>query len=266
MRLDYKGKRWEKEMKKLHDYKKYCGEGYLKNVNAVINKFHKTENKDYAWLYGCLDANFQEISFIYLQENDSQKVIENTYLSARAMLIFKKMHEKGIKTQFANVNSKLSDLEYAVCKLIAVDCFETVSEDCQESIIGNIFTGNMNKAQKLVEQIPDGGSEKEDIYYRTPFFIKELYRAIIDRDEEKFNEELCLRVKKYRKNTVGYSTIIDYISIAFIKAAKKAEIVSNLHIIEVPDFFFGPINVNEVIKQELPFQTEINKLFLLQDK
>lgn len=263
MKLDYKGKKWDKEMKKLHDYKKYYGEGYLKNVNAVTNKFYKSEIKDYAWLYGCLDSNFQEISFIYFQENNFQKVIETTFLSARAMLIFKKIYEKGIKTQFVNVDSKLSELEYAICKLIAVDCFEMVSEDCEESIMGNLFIGNMNKAKKLVGQIPDGGLEKEDVYYRTPFFIKTLYQAIIDKNEEKFNDELYLRVKKYRKNAVGYSTIIDYISIALIKVARKIGIESNLHIIEVPDFFFEPININEIIKQELPFQTEINKLLLL---
>lgn len=260
MKLDYKSKKWDKEMVKLQNYKEYCGEGYLSNVKATINKFNRNQTKDYGWLYGCLDLNYQEISYIYLQENDYQKVLENTYLSAKSVMTFKQIYEKGVKTQFTNANNKLMEVEYAICKMIAVECFESVLEDCQESIMGNLFIGNMDKAQKLVEQIPDGGSEEEDVYYRTPFYVKVLYQAIIDGDEKKFNDELCKRIKKYRKNMVGYSTIIDYTSIALIKVARKVGIESNLHIVEIPDFFFQPIDADEIMKQELPFQAEIDKL------
>lgn len=260
MKLDYKSKKWDEEMKKIQDYKKYCGEGYLSNVNAVINKFSKTN--DYAWLYGCLDLNYQEICYMYLQENDYKKVLENTYLSAKSMITFKQINEKGLKTQFVSKNEKLLEVEYAICKMIAIDCVESILDNCQESIIGNLYMGNIEKAQKLVEQIPDGCLKEEDVYYRTPFFIKILYQAIIDKDEEKFNNELCKRVKKYRKNMVGYSTIIDYTSIALIKVANKLGIQSNLHIVEMPEFFFEPINTDEIMKQELPFQEETNVLLV----
>lgn len=262
MKLDYESKKWDKEMKKLQDYKKYCGEGYLNNVNAIISKFDKNQTKDYGWLYGCLDLNYQEISYIYLQENDFQNVLKNTYLSARATIIFQQIYKKGLVTQFTNIRNKLLLVEYAICKMISVDCFESISEYCKDTIMGNLFIGNMDKAQKLVVQISNGGENEDDVYYRTPFFVKVLYQAIINKDEKTFNDELCKRVKKYRKNMVGYTTLIDYTSIALIKVARKVGIESNLHIAEMPDFFFKPIDTREIMKQELPFQAEIDKLLL----
>lgn len=262
MRLDYKGNKWDKEMKEIKKNKIYFGENYLNNINWDVSRLTESTQKDYCWFCGCLFGEYGTLSKIYLQEGDMKNVIINTYLSAKAFFTLKKLYEKGIETNYKNSQDDLLQIEYMMCKMISIDCFDVVVEYYKESIIGNLFVGNTESVKKSIEKLPDDGDKLDDIYYNTPVFLKSIYVSILNKDEREFNKALIKRVKKYRKNMVGYSTIIDYTSIALIKVAKKYGIYCDLNIIEMPNCFFAPINVDELLELQLPLQKDLNKLLM----
>ena len=262
MRLKYKGKKWDKEMKEIEKNKKFFGENYLNNINWDLKKIAESSQKDYCWFFGCLSGEYATISKIYVQEGDIKNVLVNTYLSALAFFVLKRLYEKGIQTNYQNIQEDLLQLEYMTGKMIAIDCYDNVQQYCKDSIIGNLFIGNMENIKKSIEQLPDNGDELEDIYYNTPIFLKSIYIAILNKDEKEFNDALIKRVKKYRKNMLGYSTIIDYTSIALIKVAKKYGISCDLNIIEMPDYFFKPINVEGLSELRLPLQEDVNRILI----
>lgn len=59
---------------------------------------------------------------------------------------------------------------------------------------------------------------------------------------------------------VGYSTIIDYVSIALIKVAKRKNFECNINVVEIPDMFFSEEIFLDREKLELPL---INKMLKL---
>ena len=61
--------------------------------------------------------------------------------------------------------------------------------------------------------------------------------AIINQDEEAFNEELKKRIKKYRRNMVDYTILFDAVSIAMIKFARRRGMNYTFSVAEIPEYF-----------------------------
>lgn len=259
MKIDYKGKKWDKEMKRLREGKKYLGDGYLKNINFIIDRLYKTQLKDYYWFLSCLSLEYEMIAETYLEEKDIKNVLKAIYLSEKSFFYLKKMYMVGIEEDY-NTKDILGNLEYYVCKAIAIDYLDVVAEYCQDSIVANLFYGNLTKTKEYVEDISSDIEGVQSIYYTELIFLKKLFEAILEKDERKFYTELIYRIKKYRSNMVGYSTIIDYVSIALIKIAKKYEMNCDLKIIEMPEYFFEPISTKKFEVFELPLQNEIEQV------
>lgn len=121
---------------------------------------------------------------------------------------------------------------------------------------------NYDKAKQLIDMLPDEVDESREIYYSKQKHLKNIYKAIVNHDEKVFNEELVKRIKKYRRNMVGYSTIIDIVSIALIKMAKLADVKCTVDVIEIPKMFFDKSYVIDKEKVKLPFYDEFLKLNL----
>lgn len=100
-------------------------------------------------------------------------------------------------------------------------------------------------------------------YSVSPEFLNKMYMAIIEHDEKSFNEELAKRIKKYRRNMVGYSTIIDVVSIALIKMAEREEIHCTVDVIEIPEQFFDGTCKIDKDKDKLPFYDEFLELEII---
>lgn len=260
MKLAYKSKKWNKEISELNNAKKMYNGDYEISVKSLIYNFSETDFKDYCWFYGCLDINYGIVARTYFLDNDNKNVINNIYLSALSLLFLKRLYDNGVRTEYNNIQISLTGFEYAVCKLISVDCGEIMINFCNDSIVANLLLGNEIEAKVLVDELSDDSDSISSVYYNEPIFLKAIYKSILDRDENAFNENLAQRIKKYRKNMVGYSTIIDYTSIALIKVAKKYGLNCNINVIEIPDFFFEPINTEELLKLQLPFYDEVKKL------
>lgn len=258
MKLDFKSSKWDKEMKQLKDFNISLKKNYTTNVESILTKFQRKQ--DYCWLYGCLSSEYESVAQSYYADGDEKNVIKYTYLSALALLTMKRMHEKKIETTYSNLVNKLEDIEYAVCKIISVDCYDFLQNLCEPSIMSCIMKGDVDKAKKLVDSLDDNGDELTDVYYNSPIFIKTIYSSILNKNEEVFNDRIIKRIKKYRKNMLGYSTIIDYTSVGLIKAAKFYGLNCNIDIAEIPKFFFKPIDIKELKGIQLPMYDDVIKM------
>lgn len=259
MKLEYKSKKWDKEIKQLKEYSSSLNNDYLNNIKSIITKFDKKEKKDYCWLYGCLSLEYETIAHRYFADENMGEVLSYTYLSAVALLTLKKLYENHVETHYRNIDNRLSNIEYAVCKLISVDCCEVVRTCCSDTIMGSLLAGDVKKASHFLDHLADQGEPSEDIYYNAPIFLKPIYTALLEKDEKAFVDAIANRVKKYRKNMIGYSTIIDYTSIALIKLAAKYEINCTVDIVEIPQLFFETIDLESQNSLSLPRYEDIKQ-------
>lgn len=106
-------------------------------------------------------------------------------------------------------------------------------------IISYTFTGQYQKAKKLLDKVEYSTDWKGHLIDYC--YVKSIYDCIFSQDQEGFNLTLADRIKKYRKNMVGYFPIIDVVSIALIKMAKMQNITCTVYVIEIPSCFIMAI-------------------------
>lgn len=262
MNLDYESKKWAKELKNFNDFKKQTKGVFDKNEQYTISVFLQGGKKDYLRLYDRLSCSYEQMArWYYLDYTDTEEIKKYTYLSGMALVITKILFDKGIRTDYKEIvegNIK-RNMDFALYQLIAADEFENVytKQAVEENnLVMLMYNQKWEEAGRLLEQLPDNPEEAKEIYYVKPQFLKKIYMAIIAGDEKAFNEELAKRIKKYRRNMVGYSTIIDIVSVALIKMAKQAGLSCHVDVIEIPGQFFDASCRIDKNKVRLPFWQE----------
>lgn len=203
MKIEYYNKKWEKEVLKFNKFKKEVKGDFNKNENHSIQEFIKGECKDYLRLYDCLSSHYaNRARYSYLEnfEGNNYEPIKYTYLSAIALLYVKTMYEQGIRTTYNGIiYDSLIGFDYTIYQLIAVNETDYPIFNDESNIIMLLFKQKLEKAENLVEKLPDKMDESREVYYIGQPFLKNIYRAIINKDEKQFNEVLVKRIKKYRK-------------------------------------------------------------------
>lgn len=266
MKLDYESKKWIKEVDKFNKFKKEVGGRFNKNELATIDKFLKSQNKDYLRLYSRLSGTYERIAtYLYLEDLNNKKCIDYTYLSGIALIHTKKMYDYGINTEKGTiVENCIQEIDFALYEMIACDEVNVpyLKED-DNNLISLVLHQKYEKAKEILCELPNDVDDSNEVYYISTIFLKQIYLAIINHDERMFNEELVKRIKKYRKNMVGYSTIIDIVSIALIKMAKLAGIKCTIDVIEIPKIFFDETYVVDKETTKLPFYDEFLELGLV---
>ena len=265
MKINYKGNKWDKEVLKYQKMIKQSKGIINKNELYTIDKFLKDNSNDYLRLYSRLSGNYERMAtYCYLDDVNNIDVKKYTYLSGYAMLITKFLYDKGIRTIYNEIIEKdISDIDYALYQLIAVEELDNpyiVSEEY--NLIMLMYHQKYDQAKLLLEQLTDTPDESNEIYYINPEYLKKIYMAIIEHDENSFNEELAKRIKKYRKNMVGYSTIVDIVSVALIKMAEKEGIHCTMDVIEIPKLFFDKTLMINKDEAKLPYYDEFLSLKL----
>lgn len=264
MKLEYKGKKWDKEVARIQKYLKEIKGVFNNNELFTINEFLNTKVKDYLRLYCCLSNNYECMAaHHYLNDVMSHEVIKYTYFSGYAMLITKCLYEQGVRTEYNVIieNAIKDGMDYALFQLIAVDEIENpYIKILDNNLIMLMYYQKYEQARLVLSQLPDELDESREVYYVRPECLKKIYMAIIEHDEKSFNEELAKRIKKYRRNMVGYSTIIDVVSIALIKMAEQEGIRCTVDVIEIPKQFFDGTCEIDKDKDKLPFYDEFLKL------
>lgn len=265
MKIEYKGKKWDKE---VINYQKMIKKTNTINKNELftINKFLNSDSKDYLRLFSRLSSNYERMAtYYYLEDINSEEVKKYTYLSGYAMLITKCLYEKGIYTQYNEIiQNFVKNIDFALYQLIATEEIDNPYVISQKSnLIMLMYYQKYEEVKFLLNQLTDAPNETKEIYYVKPEFLKKIYMAIVEHNEEEFNRELAIRIKKYRKNMVGYSIIVDVVSVALIKMAEREGIHCTVDVIEIPRQFFDKTKVIDKKKDKLPYYDEFLKLKLL---
>lgn len=239
-KLDYKSKKWDKELKNLEKVIKSTKGKFVEFNNlSVLGDFNILPDKrEYlGYLSSCVQNYYLIACDYYIMDNLDYKSIDYIYLSGISGILADRLGKVDDQNKYQY--KCISESELSLYELIATDEIEIDFFKDKDSIIYHIYYGNYDKAQFLLRSIEMDDSIEEGCLYDTIEYLKAIYMAIIARNEELFNEELTKRIQKYRKNMVGYTTIIDVISIALIKMARKAEIDYHLDVIEIPKIFFN---------------------------
>jgi len=246
MKLDYKGKKWDKEVANFQKFKKSVNGELNSNELYDISMFEKSGCNGYLRLYNILSSTYHVMArYYYMDSIENDIIVKYIYLSGTALLLSKKLYDRGIRTSNANQdditkNSIEQNLDSALFKMIATDEAESpLIQSEKENLIMLMYNKEYDKAKEILDQITDSPDDSKEVYYVASEFLKPIYMAIINNDEKAFNEELAKRIKKYRKNMVGYSTIIDVTSVALIKIAARSGVVCTVDTIEIPKQFFG---------------------------
>lgn len=259
MVIGYKGSKWDKEVANYQKMIKETNGAINKNELFTINKFVNSGSKDYLRLFSRLSGNYERMAtYYYLDDINSREVKKYTYLSGYAMLITKYLYEKGVRTEYNEIiENVIKDIDFAIYQLIATGEVDNPFMVNQENnLILLMYHQKYEQAKELLYQLEDRTDEAKEIYYVKPEFLKKIYMAIIEHDEKKFNQELVTRIKKYRKNMVGYSTIVDVVSVALIKIAERAGLHCTVDVIEIPKQFFDKGIVIDKDEDKLPFYNE----------
>lgn len=263
MNLDYKNKKWTKEVDRFNKYKKEVGGIYNRNELHAINVFLKSQNKDYLRLFSRLFSTYRVIAInLYLEGINNYKCKDYSYLSGLALILTKIMYDNGVRTEHNNIiGNCIQEIDFALYAMISCDEVNVpfLKED-DNNLISLVLHQKYERAQQILNELPDDVDESKEVYYVSPIFLKKIYLAIIDHDEKIFNDELAKRIYKYRRNMVGYSTIIDIVSIALIKMAKLVGIKCTIDVIEIPKMFFDESYVIDKETVKLPFYDAFLKL------
>ncbi|MDE7202319.1 MAG: hypothetical protein K2O91_10560 [Lachnospiraceae bacterium] len=238
-KLDFKSKKWDKELRNLEEVIKGTNGKFVEFHNlSVLGDFNTLPDKRkyLGYLSACVLNYYSIACDYYIMNNSDYRAVDYIYLSGISGILADRLGKEADRNKYQY--KRISENELSLYELIATDEAEIDFFKDKDSVIYHIYCGNYDKAECLLQSIEMNDSIEEGCLYDTIEYLKAIYMAIIARNEELFNEELAKRIRKYRKNMVGYSTIIDVISIALIKMARKAEINYHLDVIEIPKIFF----------------------------
>lgn len=271
MKLDYKTPKWDKDWMK-HDkiYKQYLKDRMdvkilknepIQNYRDVIISFYTFKGTDKERPYNnlhelCSIYLKYEIIFsrIYIYDQENTSCIREVYLSGLTGIV----GEALFNDEFRAIEERESGcslyIQYSnsLYKLIATNQTQYFLKT-QDNIIVNLWNGEFEKVLKYLDTIePQTNLDIGNLYYSEQR-LKEIMIALIKKDVKKMEEELILRIRNYRRNGDGYITAIDFVSIAFIKIAKKHGMNIEIDIIEIPKFFFDDKLIEiELLQINLP--------------
>ncbi len=235
------------------------------NEKHFIQEFENNGKKNPYRLFECLKNEYGSIArAYYMHDNESEEVIKCIYLSGCAGLVVKRLWEKGFKEVYIS-DYEATNIDYSLFCLIACNEMpeELVNKET-ENLIMLMLNQDFELAKRILDtiEVNEKGDGCEWEYYDSSY-LKPTYMAIINHDEKAFNEGLEKRIKKYRTNMVGYSVIVDVVSIALIKIAKKAGIDCTVDVVEIPKQFLSEERLINPEECKLPYYDELLRSELL---
>lgn len=250
MKLLYKTHKWEieKMCKRRVPLKQR-----LTQVEAQINDYLYPESitnkgtppiEDRVSLYHHLAGTYEFIYEMQYMEKQVAESFQNMYLYAMSMLKAYALKSAGEKVTnpaveaWMNTNQDVPAVIFALMSVNEMDLAREFSAD-REPVLHYFLTGDDEKIRKCVELLPKFSECPVDTYYGHSMYLKEIYQAILEKDEKKLNKALGNRIRTYRKNPADYSTIIDTCSIAMIKLAKRQGMQYRHHVIEIPEYYLN---------------------------
>lgn len=258
--LEYQSKKWEKVVAHVLAGEKESGADYQREINVLAEEC--AETSDYYRMCVCITRDYNILTWEYFVKGNGRKLVETTYLAVKSYFYAYRMKKACVPTKQAYTNL-FSDMEDYLCKAIAIDCFDEFIDCYDDTIMGSLYLGKKEEARKQIAQLPEVDERRPEVYYIRPRFLKEIYNALLDQEEELLKDELGKRVRKYRKNMIDYATVIDFTTIGLEKTAKKYGMNVDLNIVEIPNYLKEYINAQWFQNLKISFQDEIEKLLQL---
>lgn len=129
--------------------------------------------------------------------------------------------------------------EKAIYQLISVNEWELASGiSVQCPVIQAMLNGEYKRAKELLLADDEEADESQEPYFIHLPYVKQSYLAMLDGNEDEFNNQLAKRINKYRKRPMDYQPVIDVTSIALIKMAERLGLHYIFRVEEIPDYFF----------------------------
>ncbi len=259
MKITYKTKKWDKEIAHNIEVRNEINKPDVSmeqaNIDFLIDEYISTQGneekavndyrvRDLVSLYYLISGQYYLASeTAWMLCEDAQKSAEYLYLYLLSKRKAYDLQKSGVEITNPAVEKglqRVKEIRMAVYSAIAigeVELFEDYLE--QLPIIFSIYNNDYERARVLVNELSDNPDETREVYYQDEKFLKNILKALLNKDEKMFNEELIKRVKKLRRNMVGYLTVVDITSIALIKLAEKCGLSCTFDIIEIPKYFLS---------------------------
>lgn len=128
-------------------------------------------------------------------------------------------------------------------------------------IIHAMLNEEYGKAKELLLAYTEEQDESQELYFIHLPYVKQIYFAMLNKDEDEFNEQLAKRINKYRKRPSDYQPVIDITSIALIKMAEKLGLQYKFSVEEIPEYFLKYKNLNQKAECKIIDLERCKKLF-----
>ena len=265
MKIDYSTPKREKLKK---DYKERTIQSYLYPIEKTIDRYLKPLDpansclpliKVRSELFFRINGAYRLIYEYYCLEESMPEAFGYLYLYAASIL--KAYELSSEETEVSGKNQAIQramdlgvELNPLIYALISVNEFETAKKVCQynNKLLFYMLNEEYDKAQEILNTIPDNPDEKKEVYYTSSPHLKKIYQAIISGNEKDFEAAMLYRIKKYRRYTYDYSFVLDTCSITMIKFARKRGLEFHFAIAEIPEYFLDENNHVDKDKYKLP--------------
>ena len=264
--LDYQSPKWEKEQKKDSQLlRQLKGKDItLNNLQRLLEERKKSpESRRYRSLYTNLHLKYRILAGVsYLRNPTDQQCIKYTYLSGVSAVLAYLFYvsdppEKLDKTDRQNV---ILDFTLGTLQIYAVNqplpsCIHHIDNPYVQLLLGNI-----DNATSLLNKLDSQFNPSEPYQFWISESERAIIQAAIEKDGQTMKDLLVQRVKRYRREPVGYSVFLDIYAIAFIKLAHIWNLNCDINVIEIPSFFFDDTvcKINPSTTQ-VPFFEEAKK-------
>ena len=112
-------------------------------------------------------------------------------------------------------------------------------------VIQAMLYENYAKARELLLMDTEELDESQEAYFIHLPYLKRIYLAMLNGDEQAWNEQLAKRINQYRKRPSDYQPVVDFVSISLIKMAQKLNLPCQFQVEEIPEYFFETIPIVE---------------------
>lgn len=276
MEIDFDFPKWGKEKKRREEQNSSPYPLNDRNdIERLITAYKDPEEakKKYAFppcvgdpvsLYFLLSLNYRSFAMDeWILNSSFEKCAENLYLFVLAHIKAYELKNQGIDITNPSVKdliekkSNLGDLLYTAISLNETerlkscigadsDIYSFLNDNCRCAVY-SLLCGDEEKTEFYIKNMNEDSFEDETSFKN---YIN-ILEAVLKRDENKFNLLLAKKIKKQRKEPLGYLTIVDAGSIALIKIAEQYGISYRLNVIEIPNALLADKSFNKEML-ELP--------------
>ena len=260
----YCTKKYEKEA--LENVKMGGPDLYLKNLETEIDEYLHPEKHcrggidDAVSFYHMIGGTYAILSRDHYFAKDLSGAVKYLYLFVLAMAKSFEYKRAGVEiTNIAiqNAFNRERNIEKAMFSAYLLDkpeLFEQYGDNLGCEITKAMYREDYEKAETLVEQLPDtaeiyAGDTYWTVYCCQSKYLKAIYRALLDKNEQAFNKALAERIKILRRY---YVLGFDIAALSIIKLARKLGMDCDFDVIEIPKELLGDLSGYPFDEWQLP--------------